>query len=140
MIRSLILFSGASDDDLKELIRVTRLELNADTDGSNYTAPVSPFGAETKDRYLIFNRLVDYVATMQTGEIGDLLNAAHDEEAKAKDLLAQLIRQIEWIDTQLFRLGKSKEEVTEEDVRKVAITSLIGHGFIDLKAATDPAN
>ena len=137
MIRSLILYAGASDDDLRELMRVTRLELNS-SEEDPYTAPESSFGAETIDRYRIFNRFVHYWATMQTGEFQKLLNAAHDNEAHRRDLLAQLIRQIEWIDTQLLRLGKTKDEVTDEDVRKIALTSLVGHGMIDLRAATEP--
>ena len=58
--------------------------------------------------------------------------------ARANDLLAQLIRQIEWIDLQLRRRGRSKATATDYDVRQIAITSLIGHGLVDLEAATAP--
>ena len=67
-----------------------------------------------------------------------LLREADRGSSEANDLLARLIRQVEWIDEQLRRLRKSPDEVADEDVRRLASTSLIGHGFIDLRAATDP--
>ena len=139
MIRSLLLFAGSTNEQLLDLMWVTRQELNADRDGTDYEAPESPVGAEKGDRYRIFNRFSPYWATMQTGIFRDMLNRAHDSEHHRRDVLARLIRQIEWIDEQLHRLDKTKDTVTESDVRRIALTSLIGHGLVDLKAATDPA-
>ena len=67
-----------------------------------------------------------------------LLRQADNSRAGTNDLLARLIRQVEWIDEQLRRMRKSPDTVTDQDVRRLAAISLIGHGFIDLKAATDP--
>ena len=128
MIRALIRYAGASDDDLRKLIDTARAELNG--------SPPADDGAT--DRLLILNRLVPYRATIGTGEIRAMLNAAAGDSSRAGDLLVHLIRQIEWIDEQLRRRGRSKATATDDDVREIAITSLIGHGLIDLKAATDP--
>ena len=67
-----------------------------------------------------------------------LLRQADRSRAGADDLLARLIRQVEWIDEQLRRMRKSPDTVTDQDIRRLAVTSLVGHGFVDLKAATDP--
>ena len=128
MIRALIRYAGASDRDLRELIATARAELN----GSG------PAGDSGRDRLWILNRLVDYRTTIDTDALRNLLNAAAGDQTRANDLLAQLIRQIEWIDEQLRRRGRTKNTATAADVREIAITSLIGHGLIDLKAATDP--
>ena len=128
MIRALIRHAGASDRDLRELIDTARAELNG--------AP--PAVGAAADRLWILNRLVDYQGTIDTGAIRDMLNAAAGDRTRANDLLAQLIRQIEWIDEQLRRRGRTKNTATDDDVREIAITSLIGHGLIDLKAATAP--
>ena len=135
MIRSLIRYAGASDDDLRELIDTARDEMNG-TASDDDPAPGEP---DADDRVRVLNRFVDYWATTQRGLILDMLNAAASDDARARDLLAQLIRQVEWIDRQLLRLGRDKDTATEDDVRRIATTSLIGHGLIDLKAATDPA-
>ena len=128
MIRALIRHAGASDDDLRRLIDTARAELSR----------TPPAGAAPTDRVLILNRLVDYETTIDTGAIRDMLNAVRGDAARTNDLLAQLIRQIEWIDEQLRRRGRNKATATDDDVRQIAITSLIGHGLIDLEAATDP--
>ena len=135
MIRSLIRYAGASDDDLRELIDTARDEMN----GTASDDDAEPGEPDADDRVRVLNRFVDYWATTQHGLIRDMLNAAANDEARARDLLAQLIRQVEWIDRQLLRLGRDKDTATEDDVRRIATTSLIGHGLIDLKAATDPA-
>ena len=64
---------------------------------------------------------------------------ADTDPAAERDLLAQLVRQVEWIDEQLRRRARTKSTVTNADVRRITITSMIGHGLIDLKTATDPA-
>ena len=128
MIRALIRYAGASDDDLRALIDAARAELSGSP----------PAGAAAADRLWILNRLVPYRVTIDTGAIRNMLNAAAGNAARANDLLAQLIRQIEWIDEQLERRGRNKYTATDDDVRQIAITSLIGHGLIDLKAATEP--
>ena len=133
MIRSLIRYAGASDDDLREFIDTARAEVNgtATDDGDDG-------GPDADDRLRVLNRFVPYYETIDAEPIRDLLNAAEADPARARDLLAQLIRQIEWIDEQLRRRGVDKDTATDEDIRDIAITSLIGHGLIDLKAATDP--
>ena len=128
MIRALIRYAGSSDRDLRDLIATARAELNGSP----------PAGGGAADRLWILNRLVDYQVTIDTGAIRNMLNAASGDQTRANDLLAQLIRQIEWIDEQLRRRGRSKNTATDDDVREIAITSLIGHGLIDLKAATAP--
>ena len=128
MIRALIRYAGSSDRDLRELIATARAELNG----------TPPAGGAAADRLWILNRLVDYQTKIDIGEIRKMLNAAAGNAARANDLLAQLIRQIEWIDEQLRRRGRSKATATTDDVRQIAITSLIGHGLIDLEAATNP--
>ena len=135
MVRSLIRYAGASDDDLRQLIDTARDELNG-------TATSSAVDGEpdADDRLRVLNRFVPYHETIDTERIRGLLNAAEADPARANDLLAQLIRQIEWIDEQLRRRGVDKDTATDDDVRDIAITSLIGHGLIDLKAATDPAH
>ena len=133
MIRSLIRYAGASDDELREFIDTARAELN----GSASTGDDGT-GRDRDDRLRILNRFVPYWAVIQTGLIHEMLNAANGNEARTNDLLAQLIRQVEWIDSQLSRRGRTRDTVTDDDVREIAITSLIGHGLIDLKAATDP--
>ena len=128
MIRSLIRYAGASDDDLRKLIDTARAELNGSP----------PADDAATDRLLILNRFVPYRTTIQTGEIKAMLDAAAGDTARTNDLLVHLIRQIEWIDEQLRRRGRSKATATDDDVRRIAITSLIGHGLIDLEAATAP--
>ncbi len=133
LIRSLLYWAGASDDDLRELIDTARRDLNGSgTDGDDERP-------DKGDRLRVLNRLVPWLATWDLDQIGDILNAAEADPAVARGLLAQLIRQVEWIDEQLRRRGRDKNTATEEDVRQISITSLIGHGLIDLKAATDPA-
>ena len=129
MIRSLIRYSQASDDDLRAFI-------DAATKGLDSGAPRS---GEQGDRLNVLNRLVNYWSVRQDAEIHKLLKAVEGNEQRTNDLLAQLIRQVEWIDRQLARRDLDKFTVTDADVREIAITSLIGHGLIDLKAATDPA-
>ena len=132
LIRSLIRYAGASDDDLRALIDKAREELNGTATDGGGTVPNSD------DRLLVLNRFVDYEANIDTDEIRNMLNDAQGDAARTNDLLAQLIRQIEWIDAQLLRRGLDKSTATDRDVRDIAITSLVGHGMIDLKAATDP--
>ena len=137
MIRALIRYAGSSDDDLRELIDTARAELNGTaTDDDDASVP------DADDRVLVLNRFVDYHGyrePIQTEEIRKMLNDVEGDSARTNDLLAQLIRQIEWIDEQLRRRGVDKDTSTDHDIREIAITSLIGHGMIDLKAATDPA-
>ena len=129
MIRSLIRYSQASDDDLRAFI-------DAATKGLDSGAPRS---GEQGDRLNVLNRLVNYWSVRQDAEIHKILKAVEGNEQRTNDLLAQLIRQVEWIDRQLARRDLDKFTVTDADIREIAITSLIGHGLIDLKAATDPA-
>ena len=129
MIRSLVRYSLASDDDLRALIDGARRELDAGT----------PPSAEQHHRIRVLNRLVPYWSVIHTGEIHKLLKDVEGDAGRTNDLLAQLIRQVEWIDRQLRRLDRDKHTATDADIRQIAITSLIGHGLIDLKAATDPA-
>ena len=129
MIRALVRYSQASDDDLRTLINETRSTLDA---GGSSTR-------EHQDRMNILNRLVDYWAVRQNGEIHKMLKDAEGNAERSNGLLALLIRQVEWIDEQLRRREASKDTLSDTDLREIAITSLIGHGLIDLKAATDPA-
>ena len=129
MIRSLIHFSQASDDELRALIRDATQELDAG----------GAAGAEQQHHLRVLNRLVPYYGAMRTEDIHKMLKDAEGDAPRANNLLAVLIRQVEWIDEQLLRRGLDKFTVTDADVREIAITSLIGHGLIDLKAATDPA-
>ena len=100
------------------------------------------------NRFRVLNRLVYLTAFWreidsfppQLNRIRELLAWADQSDAQANDLLAQLIRQVEWIDEQLRRLDRTKYTATAEDIRRIAVISLIGHGLIDLKAATDPAS
>ena len=95
------------------------------------------------EHYTLFWRTIDPFPP-QLDRVKRLL-AESDPDADAnniaaeRDLLAQLIRQVEWIDEQLRRLERTKLTVTDAEVRRITITSMIGHGLIDLKAATDPA-
>ena len=101
-------------------------------------------------RYHVLGRVVDYYPLRWRSidtfppllhRIQKLLDDAttgEQAERARRDLLAQLIRQVEWIDTQLYRLRRNKATVTLGEVRRITVTSIIGHGLIDLKAATDP--
>ena len=134
LIRSLMLYAGASDDDLRDLMDTARRELNdEDIDGDRVA------GTTKDDRMRMLNRLVPYYTVIQEDLIKEMLDATAANSARAAAVLAELIRQVEWIDEQLKRLGRTKDTATDDDVRRIAITSLIGHGMIDLKAATDPA-
>ncbi len=134
LIRSLIRFAGASDDDLRELMDVARRELGGeDTDGDGIA------GTTSDDRLRMLSRLIPYYTVIQEDQIKQMLDAAAGNSARAAGVLAELIRQVEWIDEQLHRLGRTGGTASDADVRHIAITSLIGHGMIDLKAATDPA-
>lgn len=102
-------------------------------------------------RYHLLNRVAEYYTLFwrtidpfppQLARVKRLLADSDPARGRAgpeRDLLARLIRQVEWIDGQLRRLGRTKTTVTDAEVRRLTITSMIGHGLIDLKAATDPA-
>ena len=122
-IRSLIRYAGASDDDLRDLIDEARDEMNGTT--------------RSGDAFLVVSRLAP-AEDDHHDQIRAILDNAAGDPARHRDLLAQLIRQVEWIDEQLERLGRDKDTTTADDIRRIATISLVGHGLIDLKAATDP--
>ena len=98
-------------------------------------------------RFRVLNRLVWQSAFWrdidtfppQLKRVRALLRDAESSVEQGNDLLARLIRQVEWVDEQLRRIHKTPLTVTDAEIRKITITSMVGHGLIDLKAATDPA-
>ena len=171
MIRALVGFAEATDDELRALIDAARTELNALLPGipdeqltqeetrrglrvefsPAQKALIESARASLDDdqwaRFRVLNRLVyqssfrEEIDTFppQLFRVRELLRNAGESDAKGNDLLAQLIRQVEWIDEQLRRVGQTRYTVTDEEIRQITVISMIGHGFIDLKAATDPA-
>ena len=165
-IRALIAVAGATDAELLALIQAARSDFGGLLGGvplmqeENAAAgrrenPFSPadraaierarsgLSGDQWTRYHLLNRVAEYYTLYwrtvdpfppQLARVQRLL-----ADTAERDLLAQLIRQVEWIDEQLGRLGRTKSTVTSSDVRRLTITSMIGHGLIDLKAATDPA-
>ena len=168
-VRALIAVAGATDDELLALIRTARSDfagllagvpLTQEEDGSPFSsaqrAAVARARASLSEaqwtRYHVLNRVADWYTLHwrtvdpfppQLARVQRLLAesdpAAFGSDAAERDLLARLVRQVEWIDEQLARLGRTKSGVTDAEVRRITVTSMIGHGLIDLKAATDPA-
>ena len=168
-VRALVGQAGATDDDLRELIATARSDFAEMLDGLDLfqediqiRGGRKAFTADERERieqakaslsavqwrrYHLLNRIADYFTPFwreidtfppQLGRLKSLLGAEPDS-AEERDVLAQLIRQVEWIDEQLQRLGKTKDTVTDAEIRRITITSIIGHGMIDMRAATDPA-
>ena len=129
MIRSLVRYSQASNEDLHTMIS----EATSTLDAGGSSRP------EHQDRMNTLNRLVDYWAVRQDEEARKMLKDTEGNAERGNGLLALLIRQVEWLDEQLRRREASKDTLSDTDLREIAITSLIGHGLIDLKAGTDPA-
>ena len=168
-VRALVEFAGASDEELTDLIRAAQADFLSLLDGfaltqeedagePNFTASqlaeIEAAKASLSDaqwkRYHMLNRVIDYYTLYwrlidpfppQLQRIQDLLTptTAGPTSIPHRDLLAQLIRQVEWIDTQLHRLRKNRNTVTDAEIGQLTLTSIVGHGLIDLKAATDPA-
>ena len=171
LIRSVIEYAGATDDELRRLVatakdelmdllpgipddQLNREEINS-FDRTPFTQTERSLIASAKDalseeqwaRFRLLNRLVEFspywpeidVFPPQLQRVRALLRESETSPVRANDLLAQLIRQVEWIDEQLRRRGKTKRTVTNDEIRQITVTSMIGHGLIDLKAATDPA-
>ena len=168
-VRALIAVAGATDDELLALIRIARSDfagllagvpLTQEEDGSPFSSAQRAAVARTKaslseaqwTRYHLLNRVADWYTLHwrtvdpfppQLARVQRLLAesdpAAVGNPAAERDVLARLVRQVEWIDEQLRRLGRTKTGVTDAEVRRITVTSMIGHGLIDLKAATDPA-
>ena len=135
-------------------------DLDKEESGGSFTSEERRLIAAAKDglssaqmeRFQILSRVSDYFSSHwrridtfapQLRRIKKLLDETEPSDpantARANDLLARLIRQVEWIDEQLRRIDRTKHSVTGEEVRRITVTSMIGHGLIDLKAATDPA-
>ena len=165
-VRALVGHAGATDDDLRELIANARSDFAEMLDELNlfqeendsrqaFTTDERAQIEEAKEslrvaqwrRYHLLNRIAEYFSPYwreidtfppQLGRLKSLLGADPDS-VEERDLLAQLIRQVEWIDEQLRRLGKTKDNVTDAEIRRITITSIVGHGLINMRAATDPA-
>ena len=175
-VRALIAIAGATDADLRQLIRTARSDFSGLLDGvplmqeeiAASGGRENPFSQSDRSaidrarnrlserqwtRFQVLNRLTEYYTLFwrtidpfppQLDRVKRLLaesgpGAGTTNIGAERDLLARLIRQVEWIDEQLRRLGRTKQTVTAAEVRRITITSMIGHGLIDLKAATDPA-
>ena len=170
MIRALIGFAGASDDELRQFIADARDDLAdllpgipderldqeeaVEWDRTPFSHDQQREIEAAKDalsnaqwaRFRVLNRLVWRSAFWrdidtfppQLKRVRALLRDAEQSVEQGNDLLARLIRQVEWIDEQLRRIHKTPLTVTDAEVRKITVTSMVGHGLIDLKAATDP--
>ena len=171
LIRSLIQYTGATDDELRSMVETAKQELADLLPGipdhrlshqetrDRYRQPFTPternqiadakrsLGEEQWARFRMLSRLVPLspywdkidIFPPQLQRVRALLRESEASNERANDLLARLIRQVEWIDEQLRRIGKTQRTVTNAEIRQITVTSMIGHGLIDLKAATDPA-
>ena len=170
LIRGLIQYAGATDDELRSMVETAKQELADLLPGipdhrlshqetrDRYRQPFTPternqiadakrsLGEEQWARFRMLSRLVPLspywdkidIFPPQLQRVRALLRESEASEERANDLLARLIRQVEWIDEQLRRIGKTQRTVTNAEIRQITVTSMIGHGLIDLKAATDP--
>ena len=171
LIRSLIQYAGATDDELQSLVDTAKQELadllpdipdhrlSHQETHDRYRKPFTPternqiadakrsLSEEQWARFRMLNRLVELslyweeidIFPPQLQRVRALLRESEASNERANDLLARLIRQVEWIDEQLRRRGKTQRTLTNAEIRQITVTSMIGHGLIDLKAATDPA-
>ena len=171
LIRSLIQYAGATDDELQSLVDTAKEELAdllpgipdhrlshqethdryrnpfTSTERNQIADAKRSLSEEQWARFRMLNRLVQLslfweeidILPPQLQRVRALLRESEVSKERANDLLARLIRQVEWIDEQLRRRGKTQRTVTNAEIRQITVTSMIGHGLIDLKAATDPA-